>query len=106
MKEIKNFTTKPISEFTDTDTLYMQKLVNGFMYTFFISFIKFEKSMVTGKIIDIQPNNITCVYIKDVRYSIGDEISGRISKCYTYDVIENGGCHWFQKNDKDWSCVD
>ena len=104
MKKIDNHTNKSISEFTNDDTLYMQKIVNGFIYTFLIKFVKFEKGMVTGEIISIEPNHIRWIDIKGVCYEIGSEISSRILKCYTYKKLD--GCHWFQKNCNDWSCVD
>jgi hypothetical protein len=102
--EKNNFTLKPISEFNNDDTLYIQKIISGYLITFFVNFIKYEKGMITGRIIEIQPNNYKGIYIKDTYYSIGDEIPGRISKCYTYK--KDGGCHWFQKNGSDWSCKD
>lgn len=101
-KEIENFTQKPISEFTTEDTLYIQKIVNDFIYTFLVKFVKFERGILTGIILDIQPNNIKNIWIKDTCYQNGVEISSRISKCYTY--IHNEGCKWFKKEGKDWKC--
>ena len=85
--QIKNYTNKPITEFNSEDTLYMQKILSGFMYTFLIKFKSFNKNIVTGEILDIQPNNTKSIWIKDKLYSIGDDISGQITKCYTKNII-------------------
>ena len=70
--QIKNYTNKPITEFNSEDTLYMQKILSGFMYTFLIKFKSFNKNIVTGEILDIQPNNFKSVAItlKKFRSSI------------------------------------
>jgi hypothetical protein len=103
MTNVENFVDKPISEFTDKDTIYIQKIVGGFMYTFYVQFVKFEKGILSGKIIEIQPNNVHGIWIMGTFYAIGDEFSSRISKCYTFK--KGRGCVWFQKDGKDWKCT-
>jgi len=98
--QIKNYTNKSITEFNSEDTLYMQKIISGFMYTFLIKFKSFNKNIVTGEILDIQPNNTKSIWIKDKLYSIGDDISGQITKCFTYD----NRCCWFKKDNKNYNC--
>lgn len=96
MHNINNYTDKPITEFTEDDTLFLKKNVNGYGYTFLIKFKKFgARNQVTGTILEIQPNNIRSLWIGDVFYQIGGEISGSILKCYTYQPIS--GCKWFEK---------
>jgi hypothetical protein len=102
LNEINNFTLKPITEFTKNDTLYIQKNVGGFSYTFLVEFTKFEKGMVTGIILDIQPNNTKQIWINNVSYKKGVPISSRISKCYTYQ--KGFGCCWFVKDSVGWVC--
>lgn len=102
MKEVNNFTLKPITEFSIDDTLYMQKNISGFNYTFYLQFVSFNKGKVICKILDIQPNNTKSIWIGKEYYKIGSEISGTISKCYTYQ--KGYGCHWFQKEDIGWVC--
>ena len=63
--KIDNYTNKPITEFNSEDTLYMQKILSGFMYTFLIKFKSFNKNIVTGEILDIQPNNFKSLWVKD-----------------------------------------
>mgnify|MGYP000450747310 CR=1 FL=1 len=58
----------------------------------------FNKNIVTGEILDIQPNNFKSLWVKDKLYSIGDDISGQITKCYTYDK----SCCWFKKDNKNY----
>jgi len=97
-----NYTAKSITEFTSEDTLYITFDKSGFRYTIFAKFIKFEKGIVTGEILDIQPNDIKGFWLKDKVYHIGDEYSSRITKCYTY--MNGTGCKWFKKVGKDWNC--
>lgn len=100
MKKINNYINKPISEFTENDTLYFSKVVSGFLITFHVRFIKFEKGIITGEILDIQPNSRTSIWIGKILYEIGDEITNRVSKSYTY----NNSCIWFKKDGKNWRC--
>ena len=72
MTNVENFVDKPISEFTDKDTIYIQKIVGGFMYTFYVQFVKFEKGILSGKIIEIQPNNVCGIWIMGTFYAIAD----------------------------------
>ena len=102
MKDINNFNLKVITDFSKEDTLYMQRNNNGYNYTFCLQFISFSKGKVTGKILDIQPNNNQSIWLNKKLYRIGDEISTMISKCYTYQ--KNNGCHWFKKEDIGWVC--
>ena len=102
MKDINNFNLKPITDFSTEDTLYMQKSESGFSYTFHLQFISFNKGKVTGKILDIQPNDTKSVWLGKEFYKIGSEISGTISKCYTYQ--KGYGSHWFKKEDIGWVC--
>lgn len=97
MKQIDNYTDKPISEFTENDTIYMQKIVNGYTSNFWLKFKSFSGGVVTGEILDIQPNNITSIWISKKLYHIGDEIQGSIKRCYTFKT--GSGCRWFSKND-------
>jgi len=62
MRNKENYTTKPISEFTESDTLYMQRTIQGFSYTFKLSFKSISKGIVKGIILDIQPNNMNSVW--------------------------------------------
>jgi hypothetical protein len=102
MIRINNFTELPISKFTKSNTLFISKQISGFSYYFLVEFEKFEKGMIHGKILDIQPNNMKRIMINGTLYKIGDSISSRISKSYTTD--DSNICHWFEKTDKDWKC--
>ena len=104
MKEDRdNFTENKISEFNENDTLYMQKNLRGFTYNFLLKFKSFSKGIITGEIVGIQPNNTKSIYIGKKCFTSGSELTGKISKCYTF---KNGsGCNWFNKKGNDWSCV-
>jgi len=102
-KDIDNFTEKPLSKFTSNDTFYMKKMNNGFLIAFLLKFKKYSKNIVTGEILDIQPNNITSIWLGKNYFNIGSEISGQITKCYTFK-LSSGGCKWFSKKGEDWSC--
>lgn len=101
-KQIANFTDKPITKFTNSDTLYITKNVSGYSHTFMIQFVSYKANIVVGKILEIQPNNTKSLFIKNKCYTIGSEISGNIGNCYTF----SNRCHWFEKDDKTkiWSC--
>lgn len=104
MKQKDNYTDKQISEFTENDTIYMQKIVNGYSYNFYLRFKSFSKNIVTGEILDIQPNNMDSIWIGKQLYKIGDEIQVSIKKCYTFKSA-SGGCKWFSKKiSNNWSC--
>lgn len=95
MKDINNFTQKKITEFNETDTVYMQKNKSGFIYTFLLQFKTFSKGNVTGVILDIQPNNRKSIWIGKDFLKIGSELTGKLSKCYTLKT--NVGAIWFTK---------
>lgn len=97
MKQIDNYIDKAISEFNENDTIYMQKIISGYCYNFLLKFKSFSIGIVTGEIFDIQPNNMTSIWINKKLYCIGDEIQGSIKKCYTFKT--GSGCQWFSKND-------
>jgi len=101
--QTENYTTKPITEFTVDDTLYMVKNKSGYTYTFFLKFKSFSGGKVVGEVIDIQPNNIRSMYIGKELISIGSELSGPISKCYLYKKVT--GCYWFEKQNGEWGVV-
>jgi len=104
MKQQDNYTSKPITEFTENDTIYMKKIVSGYAKDFHLKFKSFSENMVTGEILDIQPNNIGSIWIGKNLYKIGDEIQGSIKKCYTFKA-NSGGCQWFRKDYfKNWTC--
>ena len=97
MHEKDNHTDKYINDFTEKDTLYMQKNESGYSYTFTLQFLSFGKGVVTGKIIDlIQPNNLKSVWLGKDQYEVGEEIKGKITKCYTFK--KGQGCRWFGKD--------
>lgn len=99
----ENYTTKPITEFTVDDTLYMVKNKSGYSYTFLLKFKSFSGGKVVGEVIDIQPNNIRSMWIGKDLISIGSELSGPISKCYLYKNVT--GCYWFEKQNGEWGIV-
>ena len=99
----ENYTTKPITEFTVDDTLYMVKNKSGYSYTFLLKFKSFSGGKVIGEVIDIQPNNIPCIWIGKDLISIGSELSGSISKCFLYKKVT--GYHWFEKQNGVWGIV-
>lgn len=96
-----NFTTKPISEFNSSDSIYTQKVISGMNTSILMQFVKFESGMVTGEILEIQPNNSKMIWIGKDLYKIGDRFSSRIKTCYTFSRL---GAHWFAKDGKDYKC--
>jgi hypothetical protein len=102
MHKEDNFISKPVNDFNKNDTVYMQKIINGFSYTFFLKFSHFIRGNVFGEIIEIQPNNTTSICYNKNYYQLGDLISGKISKCYTFK--KGSGCRWFKKVGDNWVC--
>jgi hypothetical protein len=103
MKDIHNFTEKNISEFTNQDTLYAQVKVSGFSYNFLLKFISFEKGIVLGEVISIEPNNTKHLWVKKELIRIGGLLSSKITNCYTYNKENKEGfrgCCWFKKDTK------
>lgn len=96
-----NFTEKPITEFNSADTLSTQRVLNGMTTTILMQFVEFKSGLVTGEIIEIQPNNSSRIWIGKKLYKIGDQISVRIKTCYTFSRL---GAHWFEKQGKDYKC--
>jgi hypothetical protein len=99
--EIDNYTDKQITEFTEENTLYLNKMSGGYNYTFLVKFVSFSKGAVVGEILDIQPNNSQSIWINGEFYKIGSQISGAIRKCYT---TQNRSAKWFFKDGKNWTC--
>ena len=104
MKDINNFTEKKITEFNQNDSVYMQKNRSGFTYTFLVRFKSFSKGNITGEILDIQPNNQKSIWIGKEFLKIGSELTGKISKCYTFKTGSGSGCRWFKKISNEWAC--
>lgn len=105
MDKIKNYTSKPISEFNSQDTFYGQKTEGGYTYTFFVEFVKFKKGVITGKVCGkIQPNNYDSLFIGQKSIRFGSEISFRITKCYLKS--NNGVACWFQKIEGQYRCIE
>jgi hypothetical protein len=102
MKDRNNFTEKKITEFGENDTFYMQKNKSGFTYTFLLKFKSFSKGNITGEILDIQPNNQKSIWLGKEFLQIGSELTGKISKCYTFKKMS--GAKWFKKALNDWMC--
>lgn len=100
-----NFTEKPISEFNSKDTLYASVTSSGMTYSILLQFISFEKGVVTGKILSIEPNNITAFWKGKELIKVGNEFSCRIIKCNTYKPRK--GVFWFTRNPtkKDYFCT-
>ncbi len=101
LKSVKNLNTNPIDEFTTQDTLYIQRVISGMMMSIYVRFIEFKSGIVTGEIIEVQPNNARGFWDKQVYYEKGSVIKTRVNKCYTYS---KNGCHWFEKDGKQWKC--
>jgi hypothetical protein len=93
----KNFHTMKQGE-----TYYTKKLVNNFDYTFFCKFVKFEKGIVYGEIVDMHPDYAKSSWIEE-----HDPImKSRPTKCYLWGLREKNQrmsdhdfcCHWFNSN--------
>lgn len=97
-KRIVNFTNKPITEFNESDTLYISKNANGFQYIFLVKFMKIERGVVYGTILDIQPNNISSIWIGKDLLKINGVMKAKISSCFTFDQ----SCRWFKKENNNW----
>lgn len=91
----ENYTDKPITEFKDGDTIFIQENKAGFSTNYLVEFKSFERGMVKGIVLNSDRTRYMTSHI-------GMEISGRISKCYTW--LNRGGCHWFKKVGKEWKC--
>lgn len=79
-------------------TYYTKKLVNKFDYIFFCKFVKFEKGIVYGEIIDMYPDWAKSSWIHE--YDL--VMKSRPTKCYLWGLRENKRisdhdfcCHWF-----------
>ena len=97
-----NFTKKLITDFNENDTVYMTKIIGKYSYTFLLKFKTFSRGIITGEILEIQPNNMKGIHIGKKYFTKGSELSGKISKCYTSG--ENSVAMWFTKKDKKWCC--
>ena len=90
-----NYTSKHISEFTPEDTIYITKIISGFMYTYYCQFVKFERGVVYGN----------PIYVVDRSYinNFPEEVKARLNKCYLWgnepnSILSYPHCHWFTKN--------
>lgn len=95
-ERVNNFTEKPISKFKKGDTLYASKQIKGYLITFYLEFISFDKGIVTGKVLEIQPNNIQGIWDGKILVNVGGEFKIKITRCHTYQ----NGCCWFEKDTK------
>jgi len=90
MKEVENLTLKPLSEFQQTDTLYIQKLKNGYAISYLCSFECIKRGIVHGKIISATPDW--------VRPDVGSIITARPDKCSLWGILKgerHPRCFWF-----------
>lgn len=89
-----NMQSKNIREFTPKDTIYVTKMVQGHMATYYCQFVELRRGMVVATVKDIE-NEHWCAI------PIGDEIRARVTKCYLWgrkekDTMEWDHCNWFK----------
>ena len=88
----ENLTDKNIKDFQPGDTIYINKIENGYSYFYFCEFISIERGIVKGKIIS--------VHRECAKIDIGKTITARKNKCLLWGKDENDEytrCHWFNK---------
>jgi hypothetical protein len=92
---INNYSAgKDIRKMTSADTIYIKKMVNNFDYTFFCKFIKFEKGVVYGEIIDMSPDWAKSSWL----HENGAIMKARPTKCYLWGKSKTAQwdhCNWF-----------
>ena len=66
--------------------IFIQKIKSGYMINYICKFLGVKSGIVRGKIIDVEPE-----WAKG--NLIGQEITGRLNKCYVKDYTNK--CCWF-----------
>lgn len=89
----ENLTNKNIREFTENDTLYIQKREGDGDTAYYVRFISFARGVVTGSVIESNK--------RYAKHWPDDVISARLFKCFLWGKgLEDKWecCHWFQKD--------
>jgi len=94
---INNISTKPLTEFSLEDTIYIEKISSGMSVTIFCSFVELRKGVVIAKVKRIFPKYWSHTF------PIGSEVTARVSKCFLFgkrsgDKYER--CYWFEGKTK------
>lgn len=92
--EKENLQRKALKDFTSYDTIYIQKNVRGFAYNYLCQFVKVERGIVMGRVLDVDKSSGAPLEYNDI-------ITARASRCYLYgrfpeDEIKWNFCHWFK----------
>lgn len=93
----ENITNKHIKDFTESDTVYMKKIIGGAQVGYFCKFISFSRGIVKGEIISADTN--PHLHEREA----GKIITSRLTNCYLWgnseaDIVTHPHCHWFNKN--------
>lgn len=90
-KHVINYTTRPLSEFTPEDTIYIRKMDSGGRaITYLAQFISYTRGNVRGKIIDFDPE-----WAKPTITEVG----ARAKNTYLWGISageDRERCHWFK----------
>lgn len=97
-----NLTDRPVTDFVpNKDTIYITKMKGGFQITHLCKFVSFERGIVTGDVIEFEPD--WAYHSVDVKEGI--QIRARLAKCYLWgmrptDSIDWPHCNWFDSKTK------
>jgi len=97
-ERVVNYRPITIAELKPGDTIYISKNNDGVSCNYFCEFVKFEKGLVLGRQIWINPPCLDHLSYK------GREIRARLDKCYLWgvpedadeDAINHPYCCWFR----------
>lgn len=85
-----NFVTTPLAEFTNSNTLYIQKSKNGFMVEYLCKFQQYNRGNVYGEVLSVKPDYAPA--------KVGDRITAKAASCYLWGRVpgeKHNSCQWF-----------
>lgn len=93
-REQVNLNNKNIREFTEKDTIYVQRSQSGFNFSYYCQFISFKSEIVKVRVLERE---------RMAKHTEGEIFTTRLKKCYLWGndgKIKNltwNHCNWFNK---------
>lgn len=92
-KRVVSEKLKDLDEFAKGDSIYIKKSEGGYGYIYLCKFVKFEKGVVEGLVVEAEG-----AYPK---FKVGERITARYTQCalWTFSpVTGSNSFHWFKKD--------
>lgn len=103
-EKVINHTSKPLSEFTKGDTIYIKKMKGGFGDDYLCNFISFERGIIKAEVIAVESE------YRHTDFEIGSVITARPKTCFLWGNPEGSTMSWehcvrFKKLGTEWKAI-